>query len=753
VEKYTPNEGMYSYAFDAIGNQVQVDKPVYGTTYYTFDERDHLRQVDEPGDGGERLLTTYTYDDVGNRLSQMDPNGQKTKYEYDYANRKKTETMYLNGISYTFSFDYDTEGNLLYEEKPGGQWIDYEYDFMNRLANENHSDGRWASYTYYNDGELKTETTIEGTTSYTYYANGQTETISFPNGDLVEYHYDDNGDVDVEIVNGQPREYVRDETGLTSIYTDAKDFTYEYTYDPDGFVDEITLPNGVKTKYDYKPGHLINEKETIAPNGQALYVNTYDHNKRDYITSVDENGRNFAYSYESREQLEQVSTPEGDIRLYNYDGAGNRTTRRAIIGGVEYDRGEVIELEELLEMILLAIKDEEDENAEDGEGKAKGHEKNDSKGNGQGTDKEKGNNKNNGNKKDKTTFLEPVQTEYHREVDPFTIVAYDGDMTQLLAAKGGKNDKDKGNSDKSKDNGKDNSKNKEKDNGKNNNSGQNKNKGKPEDKGWKNALERGNGKKYGLYKKLGLIDGPFEHKTGQVENILAVLDHIVNGEVNLPPGEHEELFELVREVGKGYTVIGTTWEYNERNEIIERDNQIRIESYDYDHDDAGKMTTDGRSIYGWNAKDQLEKVTFPDGFGQTYEYDAKGRRTKKVQLNHQENSQWEVNYHYQGDTWQITHETDQDGKTLKEFTYDERGKPLSITFKGETFWYVYNGQDDVVALTDKNGEIAARYEYDEWGLVTRMYNRHGERIRERIGWMGVLNTGSEKMVKKLGTIP
>jgi len=280
-------------------------------------------------------------------------------------------------------------------------------------------------------------------------------------------------------------------------------------------------------------------------------------------------------------------------------------------------------------------------------------------------------------------------------------------------------------------------------NGNNSNNGNsNQGPGKSNEKGNENALESGKGKKLGLYKKLGLTDSLDQKITGQVENILAVLDNIVNGEVNLPPGEHTELFALIREVGKGYTVQGTTWEYNERNEVTYKSNNIRFEEYEFGHDQTGNMTTDGRSIYKWNAKGQLVKVTFPDGFGQAYEYDAKGRRSKVTQFNHQGSSQWIVNYHYQGNSWLITKETDQNGNVTKEYTYSENGLPLSITFKGETFWYVYNGHGDVVALTDKNGEVAARYEYDEWGLVTKMYNRFGERVREGIGWIGDLNTGN-----------
>ncbi|MDQ0114627.1 RHS repeat-associated core domain-containing protein [Paenibacillus harenae] len=78
----------------------------------------------------------------------------------------------------------------------------------------------------------------------------------------------------------------------------------------------------------------------------------------------------------------------------------------------------------------------------------------------------------------------------------------------------------------------------------------------------------------------------------------------------------------------------------------------------------------------------------------------------------------------------------------KSYTFDVNDRPLSITMEGQTFWYVYNGHGDVVALTDKYGKVAARYEYDAWGLVTRMYNGLGERVREGIGWIGDLGTGN-----------
>ena len=83
--------------------------------------------------------------------------------------------------------------------------------------------------------------------------------------------------------------------------------------------------------------------------------------------------------------------------------------------------------------------------------------------------------------------------------------------------------------------------------------------------GWLKALEKGNGKKLGLYKKLGKTFGDSSgsspeiaslFETGKIEHLLAAIDNIVNGEVNLPPGDQTKLFERIRQVGKGYTVVG-----------------------------------------------------------------------------------------------------------------------------------------------------------------------------------------------------
>ncbi|MCF2946469.1 RHS repeat-associated core domain-containing protein, partial [Paenibacillus tarimensis] len=95
------------------------------------------------------------------------------------------------------------------------------------------------------------------------------------------------------------------------------------------------------------------------------------------------------------------------------------------------------------------------------------------------------------------------------------------------------------------------------------------------------------------------------------------------------------------------------------------------------------------------------KVTFPNGFGESYTYDMFGRRMTKSQFNHTGSIQETMKYHYKGDTYVITDEKNSAGETAASYTFSESGRPLS-----------------------------------------RVYNRYGERVREGIGWMGDLNTGN-----------
>jgi YD repeat-containing protein len=123
----------------------------------------------------------------------------------------------------------------------------------------------------------------------------------------------------------------------------------------------------------------------------------------------------------------------------------------------------------------------------------------------------------------------------------------------------------------------------------------------------------GKGAKVGLYKKYAADLGL--KMTGLAANLLSIIDNLVNGEYYLPPGDKEELYALVREVAGSYTIVGTTYQYNAKNQLMLRHNLVRDEEHKYTYDARGNMISNGRTKFYWNDDNQLIQAVFPDGEG------------------------------------------------------------------------------------------------------------------------------------------
>ena len=50
------------------------------------------------------------------------------------------------------------------------------------------------------------------------------------------------------------------------------------------------------------------------------------------------------------------------------------------------------------------------------------------------------------------------------------------------------------------------------------------------------------------------------------------------------------------------------------------------------------------------------------------------------------------------------------------------GMPATVSFNGNTFYYVTNGQGDVTGITDSTGNLQITYYYDAWGTAYCTYN-------------------------------
>ena len=96
----------------------------------------------------------------------------------------------------------------------------------------------------------------------------------------------------------------------------------------------------------------------------------------------------------------------------------------------------------------------------------------------------------------------------------------------------------------------------------------------------------------------------------------------------------------------------------------------------------------------------------------------------------------------------VSSEIDETGKEVRAYQYDnDSGDILSFLdiadgMNGEkNYYFIRDIQGSVLALVDDSDEIVERYEYDSWGNILSLYDKHGDRIsKSRIGnfhlWQG-----------------
>ncbi len=74
-----------------------------------------------------------------------------------------------------------------------------------------------------------------------------------------------------------------------------------------------------------------------------------------------------------------------------------------------------------------------------------------------------------------------------------------------------------------------------------------------------------------------------------------------------------------------------------------------------------------------------------------------------------------IYFHYNGD--KVIYETDANNNIVAEYTWDQQGKPVTMTRNGATYYCHLNGHGDVTKLSDATGNVVASYQYDAWGNV------------------------------------
>lgn len=135
----------------------------------------------------------------------------------------------------------------------------------------------------------------------------------------------------------------------------------------------------------------------------------------------------------------------------------------------------------------------------------------------------------------------------------------------------------------------------------------------------------------------------------------------------------------------------------------------KLTSYDgkaITYDQIGNPLTYDGYTYTWEEGRRLKSIV-KTGLDMSFKYNADGIRTEKT-VNGTTTS-----YHLLGD--KVTFETN--GIDEIYYTYDSNSSLISMNLNDSEYYYIRNGQGDIIGLHDNIGTQVVSYTYDTWGKI------------------------------------
>ena len=279
------------------------------TVEYLYDVLNRVTKVNYVS---KNKSVAYTYDEVGNRATMIDPDGGITRYEYDTANRL---TKLTNPLQQVTSYQYDSRGRLIRKNYHNGTYAQYTYDQVNRLRSlvNKKSSGEVISSNTYDYGATFHRTKMTdangGVTTYTYDALYQLTKAVYPDGSFQEFTYDAAGN----------RLVLREATGATNYsYDNANRLltagTTTYEWDKNGNMIGKTDQTG-KTSYRYDSENRLSS--VSFPDGATNAFTYYPDGRR--LSKTDKSGQSTVFFYDGLNILTEANLSSATTARYTSD--------------------------------------------------------------------------------------------------------------------------------------------------------------------------------------------------------------------------------------------------------------------------------------------------------------------------------------------------------------------------------------------------------------------------------------------------
>jgi RHS repeat-associated protein len=304
-------------------NQTTIRDAANTATVMTFATNLGIKNLVSKVNQADGKSLTQTFDVNNNLTCRKDEEGRVTRYTYNSANQKTSETVGLLGScaspittaatrTTTYQYVSPTLNTPTVIERPSAAPGQVKRDTFT------YGDARFPTLptAITQSGYTPSGTPVSRSVLLSYNAAGQVIAIDGPRtdvNDITQLSY-------YSCATGGHCGQLQSVTNALGHVT-----TYD-AYDANGRLTQLTDPNGVRTNYTYDLRGRVQVITVTPPTGTGARVTRYTYNAASNVTSVTfPDGIVLTYDYDAAQKLRSVIDNLGNRVAYNYDLKGNRT--------------------------------------------------------------------------------------------------------------------------------------------------------------------------------------------------------------------------------------------------------------------------------------------------------------------------------------------------------------------------------------------------------------------------------------------